>query len=271
MGNEGRGLGSEETAGGTAARAESVQSPSSEATAWLEAAFQASSGALALLTGPELRYALVNASFGALCLDLGAELLGRRFEDAKPVTTENLGGVLREVLASGTTAEGETQVIDGSGRQRWFAYLVRRMEGSAAPAVLAELRENTVLVQARWAAEAAADAAGRHVAELEGIMEAIPDGVMVFDRAGEVVRMNAAASESWRAAGIDLAGSSLAAFSQFELRGEDGGRFRRASGRSGGRWRAKGSTGCTCVARRRGPGRSGCWRAPPPPAMRRAG
>ena len=187
-----------------------------------EAAFDASPAGLALLAGPELRYELANQSYRALCPDPGADLRGRRFDEARPLTREPLDQTVRQVLASGVPFDRETEIADASGKRHWFAVLVRRVEAPSGPAVLIALRENTELVQARWAAEAAADGAGRRAAELEAIMEAIPDGVMVFDAAGAVVRMNAAAAESWRGVGIDIGSAGGSAFQHFELRGEDG-------------------------------------------------
>ena len=186
-----------------------------------EAAFDASPAGLALLAGPELRYELANLAFRSLCPDPGLDLRGRRLEEVRPLAQEPLDQVVGRVLGSGGAEDGEIEIVDASRQRRWFAYLVRRIQAPAGPAILIALRENTALVQARWAAEAAADAAGRHAAELEAIMEAIPDGVMVFDGSGALVRLNAAAAEIWRTAGVDLGADGASAFTQFELRDEE--------------------------------------------------
>ncbi len=46
--------------------------------------------------------------------------------------------------------------------------------------------------------------AQHELAQLEAVMQAIPDGVMVFDASGTVFRMNPAAVEIWRQTGIDV-------------------------------------------------------------------
>lgn len=59
-------------------------------------------------------------------------------------------------------------------------------------------------------------------ASLEAVMAAIPDGVMIFDRAGTLVRMNPAAADIWRRAGIEVELPALDLFARFMVRGEDG-------------------------------------------------
>ncbi len=62
------------------------------------------------------------------------------------------------------------------------------------------------------------------LAQLETVMQAIPDGVMVFDAQGGVLRMNPAAEEIWRRAGIEvgLGPPRPEVLERFQLRGEDG-------------------------------------------------
>jgi signal transduction histidine kinase len=62
----------------------------------------------------------------------------------------------------------------------------------------------------------------RDLAELEAVLQAIPDGVMVFDREETVIRMNPAAEAIWRRAGIDLSAPRAEVLARFQLRGEDG-------------------------------------------------
>jgi signal transduction histidine kinase len=57
---------------------------------------------------------------------------------------------------------------------------------------------------------------------LEAVMEAIPDGVMVFDPAGRVALMNPAAREIWTRAGVDVEPPAPDLFGRFLIRGEDG-------------------------------------------------
>jgi len=196
-------------------------SPGSDELALLAAAFHASPAALAIVVGPELRYQVVNERYRALCPDPRAELVGRRLAEVAPPMEEPLEKAVREVIATGACNVGETGTVGGAA-PRWFAYQIRRMELPGIPTVLVSFRENTALVQARWSAEAAARAAALHAAELEAVMEAIPDGLMVFDVDGSVVRMNHAASDAWSAAGVDLADAGTSLFSRYELRAEDG-------------------------------------------------
>ncbi|HYD42015.1 MAG TPA: ATP-binding protein [Anaeromyxobacter sp.] len=62
------------------------------------------------------------------------------------------------------------------------------------------------------------------LAQLEAVMHAIPDGVMVFDAAGTLLRMNPAAEEIWRNAGIEVryGPPDPDALARFQLHGEDG-------------------------------------------------
>jgi signal transduction histidine kinase len=64
--------------------------------------------------------------------------------------------------------------------------------------------------------------ARQDLAQLEAVLHSIPDGVMVFDAAGAILRMNPAAEEIWRAAGIDVRGASAELLPRFQLRGDDG-------------------------------------------------
>lgn len=59
-------------------------------------------------------------------------------------------------------------------------------------------------------------------ATLETVVEAIPEGVMVFDRSGSLVRMNPAAAEIWRRAAVDVRPPDPDPFARFAVRGEDG-------------------------------------------------
>lgn len=66
------------------------------------------------------------------------------------------------------------------------------------------MNEGDCPVSERAVPEGGGPDAQRDLAQLEAVMQAIPDGVMVFDARGVVLRINPAAVEIWRNAGIDV-------------------------------------------------------------------
>lgn len=157
----------------------------------LEAIFESSPAGLALLTGPELRFARVNAAYRALMQDPD-DPVGRRFEDVTRIDDPLIVPSMRRVLESGEPVSSDDWAVAAGGRVRRVSFHIQRVS-AAGQAILVTVWETTPLWEARSAAQDAADVALRHAIELDATFDAVADGFVLCGPGGEILRMNAEA------------------------------------------------------------------------------
>jgi len=183
--------------------------------ALLESIFRADPGALALLVGPDLRCAFANEAYREL-LAQKLDPTGRRYDEVWPdEAMRSVEARLRQVMFAKTAlrVEREERVV-ASGERRVFTSHACPIAWGGQMAVLSVLWETTDLEQARQQAEARA-------AELATILDAIPDGLVLYAPDGRIVAMNAVAerllripredrdvgiAERWGRLNVDLGG-----------------------------------------------------------------
>ena len=156
----------------------------------LEAIFESSPAGLAVLSGPELRFARVNAAYRALSPDPGDDPVGRRFEEVWRIDDPLAAPGLRRALDTGEPVSVEDYAVAVGGRLRRLSLQVRRVTWRAGAALLVTIWETTPLWEARSAAQDAADVAMRHAVELDATFDAVADGFVLCGPGGEILRMN---------------------------------------------------------------------------------
>jgi PAS domain S-box-containing protein len=161
-------------------------------TASLQEIFEADPGALAVLVGPELRFAFANPAYRAL-LPAGVDPLGRTYASMWP--HEPMRAVeerLRAALAApGPIRTDREERVCGDGLRRVFTSQACPIRWEGEPAVLAVLWETTPLEDARRQVERHAQEAERRAAELQAIFDAIPDALALSELNGRIVAANA--------------------------------------------------------------------------------
>jgi len=157
----------------------------------LEAIFESSPAGLAVLLGPELRFARVNPAYRALMQDPD-DPIGRRFDEVTRIDDPLIVPTLRRVLETGEPASSEDWAVAVDGRVRRVSFHIQRVS-TVLEAVLVTVWETTALWEARSAAQDAADTAMRHAIELDATFDAVADGFVLCGPGGELLRMNAEA------------------------------------------------------------------------------
>ncbi|WP_242360330.1 MULTISPECIES: PAS domain-containing sensor histidine kinase [unclassified Anaeromyxobacter] len=159
----------------------------------LEAVFDASPVALMLLVGPELVVDHVNVACRALTRP-DVDPVGQRFADVWPTGDPVVVPALHNVLATGAALCVDDYVVPFAGVSRRFSVQVKRVPWRRGLALLLSAWETSEAWEARLAAEQAAEAALRRAGELDAAVNAIADGLILYDRDGEIVRMNETAT-----------------------------------------------------------------------------
>jgi PAS domain S-box-containing protein len=157
--------------------------------AMLEAVLDASPVGLAILVGEELVVDHVNAAFRALTRP-DVDPVGQPFEAIWPPGDPVVVPALVNVLRAGAGLSVEDYAVHAGGGTRRFSVRVKRVPWRRCLAVLLSVWETSEVWEARLAAERAADAALRRAGELDAALDAIADGLVVYDRRGDIVRMN---------------------------------------------------------------------------------
>jgi signal transduction histidine kinase len=153
----------------------------------------AAAAAIAVVSGPDLRFELVNAAYRALTPRPDLDPVGRRYEDVWPEDGPVALPALRRMQETGEPCHSEDHAFTDGGGVRRFSYQVKAVPWRGYEALLVVLWETTGLWRARREAEEAAQHAVRRASELEAILEALPDALVLYGKRGEILRMNATA------------------------------------------------------------------------------
>jgi signal transduction histidine kinase len=169
----------------------------------LAAIFESSAAGLAILVGRELRFALVNPAYRALCPRPEIDPTGSTFAETWPMVDPAAIEAGVRVLETGEPAHSEDFPLEIRGTTRWFSYHLKRVTYTGLDALLVAMWETTAFVQARQSAERAAEQALRRAAELDAVIDAIADGFVLFGPRGEVLRINRTAARMLLLVGVD--------------------------------------------------------------------
>jgi signal transduction histidine kinase len=192
-----------------------------ETCALLAVILEQSPAGVALLVGDDLRFVIANPAYRAVMPEPDADPVGHGFLELWP-GADQIAGMLRGVLASGEPFRSDDHPMRFTGTTRWFSFQVTRVAYGRSHALLAFVWETTAFVLARESAEEALQNALRRAAELDAVLDAIADGFVLYDREGEVLRMNAVAAALLSGAGVPPGESIDRTAERFVLRTVDG-------------------------------------------------
>jgi len=164
--------------------------------AMFKALFDEAPAGIAILSGEDLRFEMVNPTFRGFAP--GFDLEGQRFIDVAPEMIE-LVPMLERVLSTGEPAHAHAMKLPirrtphGETETAFFTFSLVRVESplGAHVAILGVVIEATDEVRARALAEEHAATAGRRASELNTILETMTDAVLVADRSGLTLVNNA--------------------------------------------------------------------------------
>jgi PAS domain S-box-containing protein len=172
--------------------------------ALLEAIYEADPGAIAVLTGPELRFAYVNPAYRFLCPDPISDPVGKAYTD---VWTDQGSFGNRERLRK-TMETGQPFQVSGvehcfpDGETRKFQVQMRRIHWVGQPAVLMIMWDIT----AQKLAEDELEAAHRRNTE---VLESISEAFYSLDEKGRFTYINRTAAEIWKIRPEDALGKDI--------------------------------------------------------------
>lgn len=143
--------------------------------------------------GRDLRHLYVNPAVGAVFGVPARECLGRTNAEIgipeDPETLARWQDAIRRVLDTGRDHWFETMAATPAGRRGYHARLTaERGPDGSVESVLAMVRDVTDLVRARQTAVESGE-------RLRGILEAVADGITLFDARGAITYVNAAAQQ----------------------------------------------------------------------------
>ncbi len=170
-----------------------ADAPDASAAKLLAGILESAAAGIAVLSGRELRFELVNPAYRALTARPDLDPVGREYEEVWPSDGPIALPALRRVGDTGEPCHTEDYAFADRGVLRRFSFHVKGIPWRGGTGLLIVLWETTALWDARCEAEEAAQRAIRRASELEAIVEALPEGLVLLGRRGEIVRMNAPA------------------------------------------------------------------------------
>ena len=161
--------------------------------ALLEAIFEADPGGLAVLVGPELRFAFTNPAYRFTCPDPVIDPVGRPYDEVWPVRSRYRNrDHFRTVLTTGRPYQVSGVRHSFPDRtERVFTIQARRIAWNDQKAVLVLMWDITEQFLAQQRAE-------RERSHLQAVLEALPVGVSILDEKGGQIQANAMFSQIWQ-------------------------------------------------------------------------
>ncbi len=161
--------------------------------ALLEAIFEADPSGVAVLVGPDLRFAFTNPAYRFTCPDPVVDPVGRPYGEIWPVRSKyNNRDHFRTVLATGRPYQvSGVEHCFADRTERIFTIQARRIEWDDQLAVLVLMWDITEQFKAQQQAEL-------ERSHLLAVLEALPVGVAILDKKGGQIQTNAAFEQIWR-------------------------------------------------------------------------
>jgi PAS domain S-box-containing protein len=161
--------------------------------ALLEAIFEADPSGVAVLVGPELRFAFTNPAYRYTCPDPVVDPVGKPYDEVWPVRSKygNRNHFLT-VLATGRPYQvSGVEHCFADHTERIFTVQARRIEWDDQLAVLVLMWDITEQYKAQRLAE-------RERSHLQAVLEALPVGVAILDDKGGHIQSNATFNQIWQ-------------------------------------------------------------------------
>jgi PAS domain S-box-containing protein len=161
--------------------------------ALLEAIFEADPGGLAVLVGPELRFAFTNPAYRFICPDPVIDPVGRPYDEVWPARSRYRNREhFRTVLATGRPYQvSGVRHCFPDRTERVFTVQARRIEWDEQKAVLVLMWDITEQFLAQQRAE-------RERSHLQAVLEALPVGVAILNENGGQIQANAMFNQIWQ-------------------------------------------------------------------------
>jgi signal transduction histidine kinase len=171
----------------------------------LSAVFEIDPSGIAVVVGPEMRFALMNPAYRAMTPHPERDPTGRTIDEVFPIA-EGFGGraMWEEALRGAPPFVHRVERSYADGARRSFRIHAHRLRWADADAVLFVAWETTDLDAYRLRAEEGERRALRRAAELDAVVESLPSAITIHDASGVLVRMNANAERLWGAVPEDV-------------------------------------------------------------------
>jgi diguanylate cyclase (GGDEF)-like protein/PAS domain S-box-containing protein len=160
----------------------------------LQTILQNSPTGLAVVSGPEVAFRVVNSAYRSLLPDPGVEIVGHNFSEIWPVEL----GIDGEQLIQDVLKRGKSLHFDRlelrypDGLNHSFSLRICRMKWLKEEGALLLMHETTQADRARQLAMEIAEETYHQAKELDAIVEAMVDTVILLDHRGKVMRANRA-------------------------------------------------------------------------------
>ena len=155
---------------------------------------------VALHEGPEFITTVVNEGYNKFALAKG-NVMHRKVAEIWPEIADQIIPLLNNVYKTGEpyhATDAEFTVERGKGPEKaWFSfsYLPFKGEKDKITGVLVWAFETTPYVLNRKKAENANAELQKRTAQLEATIDSLPDGYIIYDNAGKIIRMNSVAEK----------------------------------------------------------------------------
>lgn len=168
-------------------------------TELLKVVFESDPTGLVVLLGQQLMIQMANPAFCAVLPDPQYSPLGRRFEEVwGGADLENGVEGIRQVLETGEPLLiPRVEIRYPDGRRQYVSIRARRLAWKGEQGVLLAFSDRSDMVQsleqAEQASKLAREQAIRRSAELDAVLDALPDAVVIYDAEDRVTNANRAA------------------------------------------------------------------------------
>ena len=160
---------------------------------------------IALVTGPQFVFRLASPAYLNILPDPQTEIIGLPYTTVWPPEQGFIGGqLLEQLMESGRDLQFdriEHRFADGQTRS--FSMRLRRMDWKGEPGVLLLVQDTTRADHANRLALEIAEEANRQAEEMNAVITAMAEAVILFDAGGRAIRANPAALTLF---GLDLVG-----------------------------------------------------------------
>ncbi len=190
---------------------------------FLEKLIDNASIGIAVVTGPDFRFSMVNPCYLAIPGVPGIEMVGKPMAEVFPGYARQGGlEILRQVRESGSAVrlrEYRTPVGPERLESWWNVELVplQSVENREEDSILIIAHDVTEEVQSRHRVEELAAASETNLRKLEGVIQSMTEGVIVADAGGRILSLNPAAVRMHGLEGVELSDSLGEHFQLFEM------------------------------------------------------
>ena len=186
--------------------------------------FEVDPGGLAVIVGPELVFQLANPAYRAITPNPDLDPIGHAYEEIWPEFSERGREMLERVMQTGQPVHLDRYESNQPGQPaRYFSFRLHPLNWDNQPAVLVVIWEKTELEHAQRKAVSLVHEAQRTSSELNAIINALPEAVLILDADGRILQANPASQAMF---GFDpIAMDRQELLGRLEIRHLDGARM----------------------------------------------